>query len=391
VQFVIVLGLSLCALGLFENFLHQRNLRRIPIRILVNGTRGKSSVTRLIAGALRQAGYRTIAKTTGSEASIILDDGSETPVSRPFGPRITEQKALARLAVRRSAQALVVECMAVRAESQMVMQRQLVRSTIGVITNVRVDHIEEIGRDLDETAAALSQAIPRDGTLVTTDPRFTALARRVVLADPSRIPDEVLSRFPYPAFAENVALALHVADELGIDGETALEGMVGARPDIGVLRVLEVEFPAFRAFVANGFAANDVVSTKMVWARLSGLVPAGLPLVLLYNNRADREYRIPEFARMAKDMPDLRMVAAVGDHPKKVARMFSGCAPETIGFDPGTTAEQLLASIGARIGAAFLLFGVGNIQGMGKSLMGYCIERGRPRGGAGEEQCFRNR
>jgi hypothetical protein len=40
----------------------------IPVRIHVNGIRGKSSVTRLIAAALREAGIRTVAKTTARRA-----------------------------------------------------------------------------------------------------------------------------------------------------------------------------------------------------------------------------------------------------------------------------------------------------------------------------------
>ena len=45
-----------------ERMLHMRRLRRIPIRIHVNGTRGKSSVTRLVAAALQKNGIPTLAK-----------------------------------------------------------------------------------------------------------------------------------------------------------------------------------------------------------------------------------------------------------------------------------------------------------------------------------------
>lgn len=390
VQLVIILSLALLILGLCENFFHQRNLRTIPIRILVNGTRGKSSVTRLIAGALREAGYRTIAKTTGSEAMIILEDGTEIPVKRPLGPRITEQKALAGLAVRHHADALVVECMAVRAESQLVLQRHLLRSTIGVITNVRVDHIDEMGKTLEETASALSFAIPKDGTLVTTDPRFAGKARRVALVDTSKISAETLERFPYPSFAENVALACQVAEELGIDREVALRGMVKAKPDIGVLTMSSVESSSFKAIFINGFAANDLLSTKLVWEEAVGRLPQDLPLILLYNNRSDREYRIREFLRLPGALKGLKLVVAIGDNPKKVARSFARLGLESIAIEPGTSCEALLASLGAKVGGAFLVFGVGNIQGMGKSLVKYCMEHGSMVGRAGEGKCFRN-
>lgn len=41
--------LVLVIAGVAEYAVHVRNLKKIPIRIHVNGTRGKSSVTRLIA------------------------------------------------------------------------------------------------------------------------------------------------------------------------------------------------------------------------------------------------------------------------------------------------------------------------------------------------------
>lgn len=385
-QFVLALSLALCVLGLLEDFLHQRNLQKIPVRIMVNGTRGKSSVTRLIAGALREAGYKTIAKTTGSEAAVILEDGSEMPVRRPFGPRITEQKALARLAARRGAQALVVECMAVRPESQKVMQDRLVRATIGVITNVRVDHIDEMGRGVTETAAALASAIPVHGTLVTSDSRFAKSARRVVVADSSLVAGETLARFPYPVFAENVSLALAVAGELGIDRETALAGMEKAKPDIGVLRVFTIKRPAFTATLVHGFAANDVVSTKMIWDKVSAELPSGVPLVLLYNNRADREFRIAQFVKFGGQIPGIRLVAASGDNAAKVTRSFAKGGMPTMTLEKGAAPESIFESISTKLGdlgmrGEFIIFGVGNIQGTGKSLVEWCME----------EECFRNR
>ncbi|HWR12262.1 MAG TPA: poly-gamma-glutamate synthase PgsB [Rectinemataceae bacterium] len=395
-QLVIVFGLALFALGLAENFFHRKNLRSIPIRILVNGTRGKSSVTRLIAGALREAGYRTIAKTTGSDARVILEDGNETPVKRPLGPRITEQKGLARLAARQKADALVVECMAVRPESQMLMRSQLVRPTITVITNARVDHVEEMGPTIEDTEAALSFSIPPDGTLVTADPRFSGAshakaARRIVVANSSYISEELLGRFSYPAFPENLAIALQVASELGIDREKAIEGMIKAEPDVGVLRLFKVESPAYSMVFINGFAANDVRSTEMVWAEASRRLPDVLPLILLYNNRADREYRVPEFLRLPRRIGNVRLIVAMGEHPEKVARSFRKLGLDALTCGPGTDFAVLFASLAERLGGAFLLFGVGNIHGMGETMVTYCAEHGFPYEKAKEGKCCRNR
>lgn len=380
---VITLGLILLTLGLVEGAVLRRNLRRIPVRILVNGTRGKSTVTRLVAGALREAGLTTIAKTTGSAARLILEDGSEKPVRRPFGARITEQKSLAALAAKRRADALVVECMALRAESQAAMRRHLVRPTICVITNARVDHVEEMGGTPEDVAAVLSLSIPEGCTLITAEPLFRkpvfgGAAGKVVVLDGSSPGAEALERFSYPVFAENAALALGVAEELGIDRETALRGMAKAAPDIGVQRILAVDLPAFRVVLVNAFAANDPRSTLLVWEAAGRRLPGDLPVVLLYNNRPDREYRIREFAQLARNMGELCLVAATGRNARKAAGRFSALGLETLAFDAGTDCEALLSAVAERVGGSYAMLGAGNFHGMGEALTEYCGRRGRP-------------
>ncbi len=46
------------ALGYFEKKRVQKDIDKIPLRIVVNGIRGKSTVTRLITGILKEAGYK---------------------------------------------------------------------------------------------------------------------------------------------------------------------------------------------------------------------------------------------------------------------------------------------------------------------------------------------
>jgi hypothetical protein len=94
--------LLLCCMGLLvsgvvEQRRHSANLRLIEHRVLVNGIRGKSSITRLCAGALRGGGLVTVAKTTGTAARFIHPDGSEEPVYRKFGiANVVEQIGIVR-------------------------------------------------------------------------------------------------------------------------------------------------------------------------------------------------------------------------------------------------------------------------------------------------------
>src|SRR5882757_3558178 len=134
--------LVLLVCGGVEQRRHNRNLARIRHRVLVNGIRGKSSITRLCAGALRGGGLVTVAKTTGTAARFIHPDATEEPVYRKFGlANVVEQIGIVRRAATYRPDALVIECMAVMPALQEINQEKLIRSTIGVLCNVREDHL----------------------------------------------------------------------------------------------------------------------------------------------------------------------------------------------------------------------------------------------------------
>ena len=74
---IVVLLVILLGFGFWEYRSHQFHLNQIALRIHVNGTRGKSSVTRLISAGLRSNGRRVFAKTTGTKARMIYVDGRD--------------------------------------------------------------------------------------------------------------------------------------------------------------------------------------------------------------------------------------------------------------------------------------------------------------------------
>ena len=90
-----------------EAFRLRRWQGAIPLRVAVTGTRGKSTVVRLLAAVLREDGWKVLAKTTGSEASLILPDGSERTLRRRGRPSILEQVRLLALGARLGADVVV--------------------------------------------------------------------------------------------------------------------------------------------------------------------------------------------------------------------------------------------------------------------------------------------
>jgi poly-gamma-glutamate synthase PgsB/CapB len=176
---IILLLLLLIGLGVWETARHRRHLRRIGVRVHVNGSRGKSSVTRLIAAGLRGGGLRVVAKTTGSEAAVIHTDGQETPVRRRGAANIREQLQVIRDAAREGCDALVIECMAIRPDLQRTCEHHIVQATHGVITNVRPDHLDVMGPTL--ALAAHTSSTPRTASTASSPP---APGRRAPAAPP---------------------------------------------------------------------------------------------------------------------------------------------------------------------------------------------------------------
>jgi gamma-polyglutamate synthase len=258
---------------ILERARHRQQLATIPMRIVVNGIRGKSSVTRLCAGALRGDPHRTVAaKTTGTAARFIYPGGREVPIFRARGGvNVIEQVGVVRRAVHAGADTLVVECMAVQPELQQVNQEQLIEAGIVVITNVREDHLEEMGPTLDDVARSLSQSMPRRGIVVTAERERLHILReeakrrkcRLVAVNPDSVTDAEMAPFRWITFKENVAIALAVARLCGVDRATALAGMYAAVPDPGVLRVDACAHHGRRFAAVNLFAANDPASTLM--------------------------------------------------------------------------------------------------------------------------------
>ena len=303
--FCLSLWLAWLALLSWERYRHQHNLARFKLRIHVNGTRGKSGVTRLIAAGLRGGGYRPFAKVTGTAAKWIEPDGTERLIPRRGLPNIRELIETARQATRVRADALVCECMALQPELQAFCERQLLRSQIGVITNVRHDHEEVMGPDLPAIAASLARTAPQGGTMVVTPdtaallPKSATEASKLRVVDPASVSDQELAGFAFAVEAENVALALVVCELAGVRRATALAAMQASQPDVGNLTVRELPLPqGGRLRFVDALAANDPDSTAILWQRY---VEGAADAVLLHA-RPDRRLRTETLCKRLADL-----------------------------------------------------------------------------------------
>ncbi|MFD6315503.1 poly-gamma-glutamate synthase PgsB [Streptomyces nigra] len=384
--FVLLIGgVFLLVAGIIEQRRHYAALHSIPSRVLVNGIRGKSSITRLCAGALRGGDLVTVAKTTGTAARFIHPDATEEPVYRKFGiANVVEQIGIVRRAATYRPDALVIECMAVMPALQEVNQSKLIRSTIGVLCNVREDHLAEMGPTLDDVARSLCRSMPEDGICVTAEKeRFHILQEeadarncKLVYADPETVTDEELRGFSWFTFKENVAIALVVAELLGVERQVALQGMYDAPPDPGVLSVERYVAPdGKRLAFANVFAANDPESTLMNINQLLDLGAIRRPLNVVINCRPDR---VERNGQMGEIIPDLQPdnVFVIG-HPAKSAIDAIPADWRDRAVDLGgerRSADEFMPTLLGRMADGSSLVAIGNIHGQGEELLEYLAE-----------------
>lgn len=381
-------------LGVLEYVGHSRRLQRMRLRIHVNGSRGKSSVTRLLAGALREAGYATCAKTTGTLPRVILPDARELPVYRPMRANVIEQIRLAKVAAAADAEALVVECMALQPNLQWLSEDKLVQATHGIITNVRPDHLDVMGPGEEEVTLALCGMVPRCGSFFTGEQR-PALLRLMQDAcadretecvaigqdEVSAIRPEDMAGFEHVEHPANVALTLHICATLGIDREVALRGMWKSKPDPGALTEDEVDFFGRRLVFVNGFAANDPVSTESLWRQSLERHPDLCSRVAVFNCRADRPERSVQLGEAFAAWPEATQVFLMGSGTYLFARaaVAAGLDASKLNFVEETPTDEIFERIVGCVEGSALVLGMGNIADQGLEMVRYFHNRARRR------------
>jgi gamma-polyglutamate synthase len=356
-----------------------RAVAKIPTRIHVTGIRGKTTTTRLIGAALRHHGWRVVTKTTGKAARLIDPEGTERGIRGLYEqPNLREQpRIIESVADAGGADAIVFECMSIRPKS-IIAESKFVRSTISVITNVRADHLDVMGPSLEDVAWNLSGIVPNNGVVVTAEKKYMPIIRKraeemnakVVEVDPDTLSDENLSKFSYMIFKENIAIALKVCELLKVPPDEALRGMLDAKPDPGLTRILNGVIANHNVRLIAAFGVNDIDSTRLVFQELGrrGAIGDQRVLVGMFHAREDRVTRTLEFAQVMARMP-FEKILVVGEMTNLfVSRAIrGGYAKEKIAnlgsVDPPAIMD-FLSKMPLKSDQGITLFGCGNMIGI---------------------------
>lgn len=284
-------------------------LASIDLRIVVMGTRGKSTLVEWLHQALVERGLDTYAKVTG-EQPYSLYNGQAHPIDR------TEPTMLYETAreIRRfdPAEAIVVENHGIREYTSRLVNASYVDPTLVVLTNVRRDHLDTLGSDAFEVARAQARAVPA-GTPVITAERNEVLAEYLRRELDRR--DAPLTRVggsgddPDNPGDELVALLDATLEAYGLDPLDDRE-----RRSFGDrLRVRWTVLPGGRVYDASN--VNDVESTEVIRRLLQDDdAPVIQPLVYFREDRPGRTEQFIDYFDWLADRGHIEQVRCVGAH-----------------------------------------------------------------------------
>jgi len=293
---------------------HRERVQKIPIRIHVNGIRGKSSVTRMVGSVMHEAGYKTFTKTTGSAAKLIDHKKKERDLKRRV-PNIIEQVHVIKNISKHNPDAAVMECMAVTPFLQKVSEEKMINATVGILTNVREDHQDRMGWTLQEITNSLCEFMPSDATLICSEQRpdlVKIIKKRakekntkvvVVNNGVSKEDLKVLNKLPYIEHEENISTVFALARHFGINRKTTIEGILNTIPDPGVLKIHRKKKNGKHLHFINAHAINDKHSIIKVYDMLKRRGFLDKQNIAVLYHRKDRPERVEMFSDIvSKDL-----------------------------------------------------------------------------------------
>ena len=275
-------------------------------RVLVTGSRGKSSLVRLIHAACAACGLQAYGRITGVLPRQLEPEG-ESLILRRSGAHVREMAWwLGQLPG--ESDAVVLENSAISPELQHLAARWLKPSLV-VLTNALPDHQQAWGATSARAMSALAGGIPRQSPVaVPAAVAYEPIVSRALAERGCRvIPAQPDSGEPSDGhLTVNRGLALAACGLLGLDPVISRRAVRSLEPDLADFKVESLG----KGGLGLAFAANDPASTESLFLGLDW--PHG-ETSLLFNHRADRPDRLKAFAGFMGRA--WREVIITGDRP----------------------------------------------------------------------------
>lgn len=282
---------------LLPGLAHRRRLASIDQKIVVSGTRGKSSLTRWLYDILYDREQDVYAKITGNKP-VSLYQGEAHPIERGDHVRLYENEE--ELRKYSPDDAMILENQAISSYTNRAVNEFFAQADVVVLTNIREDHLSTLGSDRYQIARSLVRSVP-PGTHVVNGERDPALReyidREVRRRDATVSHVTAPPRYSHIPGIESVYGMNHVL--AAIDQPPLPESVLADYRSN--MRVEWTRIP--RGLVYNAAEVNDVQSTEMIRQSLMQDVESSTVQPFVYL-RGDRRGRTASFLRYLESIAE---------------------------------------------------------------------------------------
>lgn len=358
-----------------ESLIINNCTRNIAVKVHINGTRGKSTITKYIYAGLKENGFKVMGKVTGEIPTLLLPDGTSKTIKRRGSARVQEQFNIIRKAHRKNVDALVLECMSIDPILQK-LESFVFNPHIYIISNIRDDHREKMGSTLDEQVQSICSAIPSNSKVIACESSYMDTIKKIALKHKSEfveainLYDEEKKRIPQNAHEINIRLALTACIESGISREIAFEGIL-KQVDTIESPIYSIPHANHKQYFLNAFSVNDIPSVRDYLKHWTNELNITDKMVVVFNTRSDRPLRTDLFIEwINSNHENIDTVILVGDHKIRANRLLSKLNKPIQIIDIQNNSQAHIKDIILENSVnSSLIVGIGNIKGLGYQII----------------------
>ena len=377
---ILLLSLILLSFGIVERRRHERRLNKIPVRIHVNGTRGKSMLTKMIVNLFRNAGISVVGKVTGERPQFYSNKKKWQSIHRKSPVRIREQLSFIKKNYSKKFDALIIENMALAAENQFVSESLMIQSTLSIITNIRPDHQEEMGLTQADVATHLSLSLPEKGVVFIPENEINESMKIALKKMDSKLISVKQGTWKdssnLPVFYDQLSLLKQIQTYYKISDFAFAATLENFKNYLSAKQlILPFNESTNQKKLINLFSCNDVVSAEELFDSMKGSCIITQPDNILLTCRLDRPLRTIAFLRwIIKKFPDCSITLA-GSFPffsvKKILHC-NGKSMKDIYVFRKIEGNKIVEHFNCLQGN---VLGLGNFVGAGEKII-TCLQKG---------------
>ena len=358
-----------------ESLIINSCVNQIGVKIHVNGTRGKSSITKYIYAGIKEDHLKVLAKITGEIPTLYKPDGSHSVIKRRGSARVQEQFNILRKAKKEEVDAMVLECMSIDPVLQK-LESSFYKPCIYVICNIRDDHREKMGDTFEEQLQSICSAIPKNSKVIAGDSDYVETIKKYTKTQNSKFINAISlteaerNLIPKTAHEINVQLALTACIEAGISRDKAFKGILKQIDSEGspLYPISQTQNPQY---FLNAFSVNDIASVHEYLEHWTSELKIKEKLTVVFNTRSDRPLRTGLFIDWIKSYDEhIEKVILIGDHKLRAHRLLKA-AKQNINTKiiRSTSKHSLNNMILENAANSKLIVGIGNIKGHGYQII----------------------